>query len=303
MQAPSSSQQATGVWLEVALNGSWNRKRQPLVPISVDEIVAEGIACVREGAAIVHYHAFDTATGQQSDDVDLHRRIIEGIRGQVDALVYPTTGSRKLLPGQPDTTTGRFDLARALGRHGLLDCLVIDPGAHLMFDPVQRWAPYIYANFNEEIDEALALCRQCGATPSYAIYEPGYARVGAHRAAAAGLTVQPMYRAMFSDTLLYGLPPGVAAITAYAALFASLGTRWMMAGLDYDITRWTAPALAAGADLRVGLEDAPHGSTRGNVQQVQDAARAVAHASRSLASAADIRRALAQAQSDPGSSL
>lgn len=280
-------------WLEVALNGSWNRKRQPLVPISVEEIVAEGIACVREGASIVHYHAFDLERGVQSDDIELHRRIIGGIRDQVDALIYPTTSSRKLWPGKPDALTGRFDLARALAAHGLLDCLVIDPGAHLMFDPKQRWAPYIYANFAEEIEEALAICRDSGAAPSFAVYEPGYARVGALLAQAAALPVQPIQRVMFSDTLLYGMPPGHAAIAAYAAMFAGLGSRWMMAGLDYDIDRWMAPALAAGADIRVGLEDAPHGSSRSNVEQVRNAAAAITLSGRALATAADVRAGLA----------
>jgi 3-keto-5-aminohexanoate cleavage enzyme len=289
---PANPARPADAWLEVALNGSWNRKRQPLVPVTPAEIVAEGIACAREGAAIVHYHAFDTERGAPSDDLDLHRRIIEGIREQVDALVYPTTVSRKLRLDETDAVTGRFDLARGLAAHGLLDALVIDPGAHLMFDPLERWSPYIYANFIEDIDEALALCRNCGAAASFAIYEPGYARVGAYRARAADLPVAPIHRAMFSDTLLYGLPPGDAAIAAYASLFAGLGTRWMMAGLDYDISPWLPAALEAGADVRVGLEDAPHGCAQGNVQQVRAATEAVARSGRRLADAAGIRASL-----------
>jgi 3-keto-5-aminohexanoate cleavage enzyme len=107
------------------------------------------------------------------------------------------------------------------------------------------------------------------------------------------LPVRPIQRVMFSDTLLFGLPPGNPAIAAYSALFAGLGTRWMMAGLDYDIDRWIAPALAAGADIRVGLEDAPHGCKRSNVEQVRDAAAAIARSGRTLATAADVRAGLA----------
>jgi 3-keto-5-aminohexanoate cleavage enzyme len=46
-------------WLEVALNGPWGQGRQPGIPVRVADIVAEGIACAREGAAIVHVHAYD----------------------------------------------------------------------------------------------------------------------------------------------------------------------------------------------------------------------------------------------------
>ncbi len=285
-------------WLEVALNGSWGSTRQPLVPVSPQQIVAEAIACAQEGAAIVHYHGFDMARGQPSDALDLHRRIVEGIRERVDVLVYPTTASRKLRPGgSAELAEDRFALARGLAEAGLLDCLVIDPGSHLMFDTRMRWQPYVYVNFDEDIAAALALCRQAGAVPGFAIYEPGYARVGEHRArelrALGSVAMRPIHRAMFSDTLLYGLPPGEPAIAAYAALFAGLETRWMMAGLDFDIRPWLRPALAAGADIRVGLEDAPHGCDRGNVAQVREAVQAVAASGRRLATAAEVRAGLA----------
>ena len=42
-------------WLEVALNGSWGKARQPRSPVRIAEIVAEGIACANEGAAIDAY--------------------------------------------------------------------------------------------------------------------------------------------------------------------------------------------------------------------------------------------------------
>ena len=40
-------QASSKTWLEVALNGAWTRKRQPGIPIAVQEIVGKGIACVQ----------------------------------------------------------------------------------------------------------------------------------------------------------------------------------------------------------------------------------------------------------------
>ena len=57
-------------WLEVALNGPWGRTRQPGIPVRLADIVAEGIACAREGAAIVHVHAYDEASGRQRDSAE-----------------------------------------------------------------------------------------------------------------------------------------------------------------------------------------------------------------------------------------
>ena len=50
---------ARKVGSEVALNGPWSRALQPGLPDTVETIVAEGIACARAGACIVHVHAYD----------------------------------------------------------------------------------------------------------------------------------------------------------------------------------------------------------------------------------------------------
>ena len=76
------------VWIEVALNGAWSRKLQPRIPDTVDAIVAEGIACARAGAAIVHTHAYQD--GKHVFDWQVYARIIEGIRAEIDVPVYPS---------------------------------------------------------------------------------------------------------------------------------------------------------------------------------------------------------------------
>jgi hypothetical protein len=45
------------IWIEAALNGPWGRERQPAIPVTVDEIVADGLAAASAGAAIIHVHA------------------------------------------------------------------------------------------------------------------------------------------------------------------------------------------------------------------------------------------------------
>src|SRR5678816_3925368 len=119
----------TQTWLEVALNGSWGKARQPRIPVSVREIVAEGVACASEGAAIVHLHAYDEATGRQKDDAEIYARIIEGIREKVDAIVYPTVIA-SLPPGSELTMMGRARYAaiEGLAARGLLEWSVVDPG-------------------------------------------------------------------------------------------------------------------------------------------------------------------------------
>jgi uncharacterized protein (DUF849 family) len=58
--------------------------------VTVAEIIAEGVACAHEGAAIVHVHAYDEVTRRQRDDWEIYARIIKGIRGHINAIGYPT---------------------------------------------------------------------------------------------------------------------------------------------------------------------------------------------------------------------
>ena len=249
--------------------------------MAIADIVAEGIACAQEGAAIVHVHAYDEASGRQHDDADVYARIIEGIRARCDCIVYPT------IPLGGDTSAAaRFAAIEGLARRGLLECAVVDPGS-------VNIAGYVYLNSDEHIRHGLALAARHRFHPGYAIYEPGFLRLGAklaHEAAAP----QPIYRFMFSQGLSFGFPPAEYALEAYLRLLAEVapGSPWMVAGLDVDILPLAGAAATRGGHVRVGLEDAPLGSTRSNLEWVQAARSAILAAGSSLASPAEVRRAL-----------
>ena len=129
--------------------------------------------------------------------------------------------------------------------------------------------------------------------PGYAIYEPGFLRLGAQLAREAAAP-QPIYRFMFSQGFAFGFPPAEYALDAYLRLLAdeAPGAPWMIAGLAVDVLPLAGAAAARGGHVRVGLEDAPFGSKRGNLQWVQAAAREIRAAGSDLASATEVRRAL-----------
>ena len=58
------------VWLEAALNGPWARALQPAMPITVGELVADGIACARARAALVHRNANEDSTRRPRRDAE-----------------------------------------------------------------------------------------------------------------------------------------------------------------------------------------------------------------------------------------
>ena len=289
------------VWIEAALNGAWTRERQPAIPISADEIIADGIAAAQAGAAIVHLHAYDVATGRQRDDYDIYAPIIEGIRSRVDAIVYPTlpiTGSG--YAGELRSAKERYQHLERLAQNGLAEWGVVDPGSAVFtrFDQIARGdVGYTYYNPDDHFREGMRIAAHYGARPSYAIYEPGCLRLGAATAAAMPKVPTPVYRFMFAQEFCFGFPPEERFLDAHLALLGEMapGAPWMVAGLGVDIRPLIAPAVARGGHIRVGLEDRPFGVRETNRGLVEEAVRLVRAAGGEPAAAKDVRAACAAA--------
>ena len=288
----------TTVWIEAALNGPWGRVRQPNIPITVDEIVADGIAAAHAGAAIIHLHAYDEGRGRQRDDWEVYARIIEGIRAKTDVIVYPTVpmlGSEFAGPG----SATRYAHTRELAQRGLIEWTVCDPGTVNMvrFDQIdQPELGFVYQNSPHDISEGFDVARTYAIRPGYAIYEPGFTRLGAALAAVEPRVPTPVYRFMFSDEFAWGFPPKAMHLDSHLALLNDLAPNapWIVAGLGVDILPLVPAAVARGGHVRVGLEDAPWGSALSNVQWVDRAVKSVRDAGGEPASAAQVRIALAE---------
>jgi uncharacterized protein (DUF849 family) len=285
------------VWIEAALNGPWSRKRQPGIPDTVESIVADGIACVAAGACIIHVHAYDGG-GPQTFDWQVYARIIEGIRAKVDVPVYPSIPSAGIGVGpRPADAAGRFAHVEALAARGLLEFAVIDPGSVNFTElDIARDTPPAptYLNPESHVRHALAFAARYGFHPAYAIYEPGFTRAGAALARALGAKT-PIYRLMFSETFAYGFPPKPYALAAHCALLddEAPGAPWMIAGLGVDIRPLIPETVRRGGHIRVGLEDAPFGTTQTNVQLVEEAVRLIRAAGGEPVTVTEMRAALA----------
>jgi uncharacterized protein (DUF849 family) len=289
------------VWIEAALNGAWMRERQPAIPVSIDEVVADGIAAAEAGAAIIHLHAYDAVTGRQRDAYEIYAPIIEGIRAKVDAIVYPTlpiAGSG--YAGDLRTPRERYEHVEKLARAGLLEWAVVDPGSAVFtrFDEVARGqAGFTYLNPDDHFREGMRIAAAWKVRPSYAIYEPGCLRLGAATAAAMPQVPTPVYRFMFADEFCFGFPPRERYLDAHLALLEEVapGAPWMVAGLGVDIRRLIRPAVERGGHIRVGLEDRPWGVRETNRGLVEEAVRLVRVAGGEPARPDDVREACARA--------
>ena len=286
------------VFIEAALNGPWSKKRQPLMPITTKALISEGIACARAGASVIHIHVYDPATGLQFEDFDAYREVIEGIREYEDVIVYPTlplSGFEKT--GQTHSPEARFETVEKLAAAGLLEWSVIDPGTTQInelkpggADEVQ----FLYINSEAEIRYGLELASQYKFVPSFAIYEPGFLRLGAHLSAMTHGCPRPIYRFMFSDKFSFGFPAEEIYLSTYIELLQKMDPEavWMIAGLQVNLLQITTRCLANGGHIRTGLEDAPFGFQTGNVELVSQTAHTIIKENYEIGTAAQFRKSL-----------
>ncbi len=285
---------ARKVWIEVALNGSWGRAQQPNVPVTVEEIIADGVACIEAGAAILHLHAVDPVTGKQNDDPDIYAAILQGIRAKTDGIVYPTMPIH-LYPGWTD----RYQSAAELGRRGLLEWAVVDPGslnfnAYDFITKQLRGKGVVYVNTDAEIRRGMQLAAQYKFHPEYACFEPGFVRLGAAMHRAYPDAPMPVYSFRFAEGLTLGLPPEEWVLDTYLRLLEmeAPGAPWMAGSMGGDITSLIPAIVARGGGVRTGLEDAPMGSRVTNADLVNECVRAIRAAGGEPATGSDVREEL-----------
>ncbi len=288
---------AQKTWIEVAINGAWTRRLQPNIPITAQEVITDGVACVKAGAAVVHAHTLDPDTGRQNSSVENCAAFMDGIRSQVDAIVYPTAVDIPM----PEDWAKRYATTVELSKRGLLEWGVLDPGS-VNFYLADASAPSlfsseggVYSNPNGALELGIKLAAKHQFHPAYACYEPGFVRQGATLHRKQPTAPVPIYRFMFSSAFTFSFPPEEWALEAYVRLVEKVapGAPWMAAGLAVDVLPLIPQIVALGGHVRVGLEDAPFQSQRTNVELVEKAVSAVQKAGSEPATASEIRASLA----------
>jgi 3-keto-5-aminohexanoate cleavage enzyme len=244
--------------IEAALNELFDKDDNPNIPYGPDECVADALACVEAGAAIVHFHARDPVSGAQrwTDDAlyaDAYRRL----QAQTDVIFYPTYPAR----GHAD----RFAHVRALAANPdvRLRVITIDPGsaASADYDPARKQFDRpgrAMQNTHDEVIPLLELARENGLYVIFGAREIGHIRhVLAYHD--MGLAPEPLLiKLYFSEDAAFGLPPGLEGLNAYlSTLPRTPRIHWVMWAYGAAHMRLNALGIAAGGHVRTGLGDNP----------------------------------------------
>jgi len=285
--------------IECALNEQVAKSENPHVPITVDELVADGVAAAEAGAAILHLHARDPRTGALlHPGTEVYREILRGLRrAKPDVVVYPTYGASP-------TPAERFAHLALLAEDPecRLDFATIDPGAvnYADYDPEAKrigW-DYVLSVTHAEVAHFFELARKHAIQFSFTVREPGQIRhVLAYRD--MGLVRDPLLvKLTLSEKHLWGLPPSVASLRFLTqdVVPAGVAWRWMVfveggARCFGQLCRY---AVENGGHVRVGIGDAPRWDGRAltNAEQVAEVVAMARAAGRGVATPGAVREML-----------
>lgn len=278
--------------ITAALTGAQQGKEaNPNLPEQPDEIIQQAIECWRAGAAIVHIHARDEH-GKATSDVNVFRRIVEGIRAAgCDVIINLTTGGA--IAGLP--LRERIAVVPELKP----EIASFSVGAAMVgrYDAEQkRWArdftmPISYA----EMETIARTMLENGVRPELEVYDAGMLNNIAILREQGWLS-DPLW-----INFVMGIPGQVTAATPknLLHLVESLppNALWLVSAIG-GRAHWSmaAVAMALGGHVRTGLEDNVYIEkgmlASGNAQMVEKMARLAREIGREIATPREARQML-----------
>ena len=250
----------TEAFITCAVTGAGDTTaRSPNVPVSPEQIAASALEAARAGAAVVHIHVRDPATGQGARDVELYREVVQIIRGaDVDAVINLTAGmGGDLVLGGPDTPLpldqDGTDLAGAAERLAHVEALM--PEICTLDCGTMNFAAggdYVMANTPEMLRAMARRIQSLGVRPELEVFDTGQL-VMVKDLIAEGLIDDPVLVQLCMG-IRYGAPddPGTL-LTLVNAL--PPGTVFSAFSIGRMQLPYVAMAVLAGGNVRVGLED------------------------------------------------
>jgi 3-keto-5-aminohexanoate cleavage enzyme len=221
--------------LTAALTGPIATKNDnPALPTSPEEIATAARESHEAGASVVHVHIRDEQ-GRPTADLEIARRVVEGIEDACPALIQLSTGVGLTVPFEE-----REKLVEARPTMATLNVCSMSFGSGEFRNPP------------DGVRRLAARMQELGVKPELELYDTGHLDV-ALQLLKDGLLVEPL---QFS--LVMGVGGGMAATPANLVSLVSRlpeGSVWQVIGIGRSNLAMTAIGLAMGGNARTGMED------------------------------------------------
>jgi uncharacterized protein (DUF849 family) len=249
----------------------------PHVPVTPEQIAREALAARAAGAAIVHIHVRDPATGKPSRDIALYRDVVRRIReARSDVLINLTTGAgARFVPDDADPNRNAAP-GMVSPEERVAHVLELRPDICSLDVATMNFGAHAFVNIPAHLERMAARIRDAGVKPELEVFDLGHAALARHLVEKGLFTDPPWFQLCLG--IPWGAPATTEAMLALKAMVPANGV-WSGFGISRQQFPMAAQAVILGGHVRVGLEDnlylARGQLSPGNAPLVERAARIV----------------------------
>jgi 3-keto-5-aminohexanoate cleavage enzyme len=232
------------VIITCALTGGIHGKEaNPNLPEQPDEIVAQGVAAVEAGAAILHVHARNP-DGSNTMDPGIYGELHDRLRAETDAVIQLTTGGSPTLPVEERLNTVLLDPEMCSLNMGLLNFFI---GGKQVF----------FANHRSDIERFAREIAARDVRPELEVYSAAMLEEVQHLISLGILESPYVVNLVFHTPTQGGTRGTPENLVDAVSRIRTLGedVRINVTSMGATQLPLTTIALAMGLNIRVGMED------------------------------------------------
>jgi uncharacterized protein (DUF849 family) len=238
-----------------ALTGSFDTpSKNPAVPVTPEQIANSALDAAKAGAAVVHIHVRDPKTTRPSMEFELYREVVERIRDKNDDLVLNLTtgpGGRFI----PDATEPRkagegTTLTTPAVRMRHIEAL--KPPICTLDVATMNFGEHAFLNVPAHLREMADRAKAAGSKPEVEVFDLGHIELAKRLVADGHIAEPPLFQ------ICLGIPYGAPATIETLILMRDhlpKNAAWSAFGISRAEFPMVAATVAAGGNVRVGLED------------------------------------------------
>ena len=291
---------ADKTFITCAVTGNITKPDQtPHLPITTEHIANECLAAAGEGAAAVHIHVRDPATGRPSSDVDLYRDVVERIRRKDSTLIINlTTGpGGRYVPNADDPKLYAPGTTLLPPLERVKHVVELKPDVCSLDLNTMNSGPDVVINTPANVRKMAKAMNDAGVLPELEVFDSGDIHLARDLLAEGTLKGPGLF------TIVMGVKYGFASLPEtvfYAKSILPAGAMWSAFGIGRFEYPMLAQTLLLGGNVRVGLEDNIYLSkgvlAKSNADLVAKARRIVEDLGGAVASVAETRAMLGLAK-------
>ncbi|MCX5538295.1 3-keto-5-aminohexanoate cleavage protein [Paraburkholderia sp. CNPSo 3076] len=241
--------------LTCAVTGNLTKPEQhPGLPITPEQIATASLDAARAGAAVVHIHVRDPATGRPSMDIALYEDVIKRIRAvNGDLVINLTTGpGGRFIPSDDDPRVAAPGTTLMRPEERVEHILQLRPDICSLDLNTMNSGGEVVINTPKNVKRMVAVIRAAGVKPELEIFDSGDMHLARDLIAEGVLDGPGLWT--FVTGVKYGFCASPETLL-YARNLLPGGATWAAFGVGRFAFPMVAQSWLAGGHVRVGLED------------------------------------------------